>query len=176
MNPMNRRSKGTVFTLIGGIFFLLASACSQEDDVAVIRSMIQKGAALAEAHDISSLMEMAREDIVAQPGAHNRLEIKRILWLALRHYGQIKVLYPKPSVELSAEEDRASSKMFLLIVKKDRVIPELKDLYDDPQEWLEKVGDNADLFQLKLEWLKTDTRWQVRKARIDAFKGMGFSE
>ena len=176
MKPMIRRTKGAVFILIGGVFFLLASACSQEDDVAVIRAMIKKGAALAEAHDISSLMELASEDIVAQPGGHNRLEVKRILWLALRHYGQIKVLYPKPSVELSAEGDRAASKMFLLIVKKDRVIPELKDLYDDPQEWLEKVGDNADLFQLKLEWLRTDTRWHVSKAHLDAFRGMGFSE
>ena len=176
MNPMIRHLKGTVCTLVGVVFFLLASACSQEDDVAAIRALIQKGAALTEAHDISSLMELASEDIVALPGAHNRLEIKRILWLALRRYGQIRVLYPKPSVDLSTEGDRASCAMFLLIVKKDRVIPELKDLYDDPQGWLETVGDNADLYQLKLEWLKTDSRWLVKKARLDAFRGTGFSK
>ncbi|MDX1707859.1 MAG: hypothetical protein R3274_04620 [Desulfobacterales bacterium] len=175
MKPMIRRTKGAVFILIGSVFFLLASACSQEDDVAAIRAIIQNGAALAEAHDISSLMELASEDIIAQPGGHNRLEIKRIIWVALRHYGQIKILYPKPSVELSAEENQASSKMFLLIVKKDRAVPELKDLYDDPRGWLETVGDNADLYQLEFEWLKTGTRWQVRRARIDALRARVFA-
>ena len=176
MNRVTCRRKRTLFTLTWVVFFFMAAACAQEDDAAAIRALIQKGAKLAEDHDISGVMELTTEDIVAQPGAHNRLEIKRIIWSALMHYGEIKILYPKPSVDLSAEENQASCGMFLLIVKKDRVVPDLKDLYDDPQSWLETVGDNADLYQLKLEWLKTDSRWQVRKARLEACRGMGFSE
>ena len=155
---------------------ILASACSQEDDAAAIRKLVQKGAALAEAHDISGLMELTTEDIVGQPGGYDRLAIKRIVWLALKHYGQIKILYPKPSVTRLAEDNRASCGIYLLIVKKERVIPELKDLYDDPRGWIETVGDNADLYQLNLETIKTDGRWRVRKARLETFKGTGFSK
>lgn len=176
MKRVSCRRKAIIVILFGVVAFFMATACSQEDDEAAIRSLIQKGAALAEDHDISGLMALATEDIVAQPGAHNRLAIKRIIWSALRYYGKIKISYPKPSVDLAAEGNRASCGIYLLIVKKDRVIPDLKDLYDDPKGWLETVGDNADLYQLNLEIRKTDGRWRVRKARLDTFKGTGFSK
>lgn len=159
----------------GLVFLLAASACSQKDDATAIRNLVQKGAELAEAHDLSGLMALATEDIVGQPGAHNRVAIKRIIWLALKHYGQIKILYPKPSVRFAAENNRASCGIYLLIVKKDRVIPDLKDLYDDPKGWIETVGDNADLYQLDLELHKTEDRWRIRRARLETFKGAGVS-
>ncbi len=59
-------------------FFFLAAACSQKDDVQVIRALIKEGAKLAEDHNISGIMELTTEDVVALPGHHNRLEIKRI--------------------------------------------------------------------------------------------------
>ena len=161
--------------VLGWVLLLVASACSQEDDAAAIRALVQKGAALAEAHDINGLMELATADIVGQPGGYNRPVIKRIIRSALQHYGQIKILYPKPSVTLLADDNRASCGIYLLIVKKDRIIPDLKDLYDDPRGWIETVGDNADLYQLNFEMLKTDGRWRVRKARLETFKGSDFS-
>ena len=176
MNPIVRRTKGTICTLVGVVLFLLASACSQDDDVAAIRALIQKGTTLAEAHDISGIMALTTEDITAQSGAYNRLEIKRIIWSALMHYGQMNILYPKPSVDLHSENSLASCGMFFLIVRKDRVLPDLKDLYDDPQGWIETVGDNADLYQLKLDLRKTDSGWRVNRAHIEPFRGMGFSE
>ena len=121
-------------------------------------------------------MELATEDIVGQPGAHNRAAIRRIIGLALKHYGQIKIVYPKPSVPLLAEDNRASCGIFLLIAKKDRTIPDLKDLYNDPKGWIETVGDNADLYQLDLEMRKTNGRWRVREVRLEIFKGSSFSK
>ena len=176
MNRVIRRTKETLFSLVGVVFFLTAFACSQEDDVAAIRALIQKGAALAEAHDISGMMALTTEDIVAQSGTYNRLEIKRIIWTALMHYGKMNILYPKPSIDLFNENNQASCGLFLLIVRKDRVVPDVKDLYDDPQGWLETVGDNADLYQLKLEMRKTDRRWRVSKAHLEPFRGMGFGQ
>ncbi|MGD8666492.1 MAG: hypothetical protein PVG17_18300 [Desulfobacterales bacterium] len=164
------------FAVLGLVLLLVTSACSTEDDAAAIRALVQKGAALAEAHDINGLMELATEDIMGQPGAYNRPAIKRIIWLALKRYGQIKILYPKPSVALLDEDNRASCGVYLLIVKKDRVFPDLKDLTDDPRAWIETVGDNADLYQLHLEMIKIDNRWRVRKARMEAFDGTGFSK
>lgn len=168
--------KRTIFTLSWVVFIFMAAACAQKDDAAAIRTMIQEGAKLTEDHDINGMMELATEDIVAQPGAYNRLAIKRIIWSALMHYGKIRILYPKPAVDLYNKDNQAFCGMYLLIVKKDRIVPDLKDLYDDPKSWLETVGENADLYQLKLEMLKTDGRWRVRKAHLEAFKGMGFSD
>lgn len=176
MRRVAGRRQSMRLALLGLVFFLVVSACLQEDDAAAIRALVQKGAALAEAHDISGLMELTTEDIVGQPGAYNRPAIKRIIWSTLTYYGQIKILYPKPSVTLSAQDNRASCEIFLLIVKKDRVIPDLKDLYDDPRGWIETVGDNADLYQLNLEMRKTDGRWRAREARLETFKGTGFSK
>jgi hypothetical protein len=64
----------------------------------------------------------------------------------------------------------------LLIVKKDRAIPDVKDLYNEPRRWLEKVGENADLYQVKLKLLKNGGTWRVHQAHLEGFKGLGFSE
>jgi hypothetical protein len=175
MRKFSRRHNALRWAMFGLIFFLAAAACSPDDEAAAIRALVQKGAALAEARDIDGLMELATADIVGQPGGYNRPVIRRIIRSALQHYGQIKILYPRPSVTLSAEEDQALCGVYFLIVKQERVIPELKDLYDDPGGWIETVGDNADLYQLDLEMLKTDGRWRVHKARLQVFKGSGFN-
>ena len=158
------------------LFLFLAAACSLKDDVQVIRELIKDGAKLAEDHNVSGIMELATEDVVALPGHHNRLEIKRIIWAALMHYGKLKVLYPKPSVDLSTTDNSATCMIYLLIVKKDRTIPDVKDLYEEPRRWLETVGENADLFQIKLQLLKKDGMWRVNQAHLEGFKGLGFSE
>jgi hypothetical protein len=158
------------------LFFFLAASCSQKDDVQVIRGLIKDGAELAEDHNVSGIMELATEDVVALPGHHNRLEIKRLIFAALMHYGKLKVLYPKPSVDLSTTDNSATCMIYLLIVKKDRAIPDVKDLYNDPRRWLETVGENADLFQIKLQLLKKSGKWLVKQAHLEGFKGLGFSE
>ena len=38
------------------------------------------------------------------------------------------------------------------------------------------MGENADLYPLHLEMLKTDGRWRVYKARLETFQGSGFSK
>jgi hypothetical protein len=171
--------KNLMKVLLAGMlffFFFWAAACSQKDDVQVIRELIKEGAELAEDHNVSGIMELTTEDVVALPGHHNRLAIKRLLFSAFMHYGKLKVLYPKPSVDLSSTDNSATCMIYLLIVKKDRTIPDLKDLYEEPRRWLETVGENADLFQIKLQLLKKDGKWRVKQAHLEAFRGLGFSE
>ena len=160
--------------ILWAIFLLIVASCAPKDEVAAIRELIQKGAQLAEDHDVGGIMELTTADVVALPGQHNRLEIKRIIWTAFIHYGRLKVLYPEPSVRLTSNEDIASSRVYLLIVKKDRNVPELKALYKDPQRWLEEVGENADLYQLDLQILKKNGEWLVKQAHLEGFKGIGF--
>ncbi|GAH08218.1 unnamed protein product, partial [marine sediment metagenome] len=40
----------------------------------------------------------------------------------------------------------------------------------------ETVGENADLYQIKLQMLKKDGTWLVKQAHLEGFKGLGFSE
>ncbi|MGD2184494.1 MAG: hypothetical protein PVI71_00140 [Desulfobacterales bacterium] len=160
--------------MLWGFFFFLV-ACPEKDDVSAIRELVKKGAQLAEDHDVGGIMDLATEDIVAHPGQVSRLGIKRILWRAFKHYGKLKVLYPKPSVEVSAEDNTAVCKAFLLIVKKDQAFPDAKELYDDPKRWLETVGERADLYQMNLLLIKKEGYWWVQQARLEGFKGFGFS-
>ena len=175
---MAYRKNLTKIMIPGMLLFLFfwAAACSQKDDVQVIRELIKEAAALAEDHNVSEIMELTTDDVVALPGHHNRLEIKRIIFAALMHYGKLEVLYPKPSVDLSNSDNSATSMIYLLIVKKDRTIPDVKDLYEEPRRWLEKVGENADLFQVEIKLLKKDGKWRVNQAHLEGFKGLGFSE
>jgi hypothetical protein len=158
------------------IVFLLVISCAEKDDAAAIRALIQEGAELAENHDVNGILELTTEDVLALPGRHNRAEIKRILWAAFMHYGKLKVLYPKPSVEIYGTQKGAACRMYLLIVKKEQAFPDLKELYNDPKGWLEKVGANADLYQMNLQLLKKDGAWLVREDYLEGFKGIGFSK
>jgi hypothetical protein len=162
--------------ILWAIFFFFLVACSNKDNVSAIRELIKKGAELAEDHDVGGIMDLTTEDVMAHPGQMNRLEIKRIIWRAFRHYGKLKVLYPKPSVDISAKEHTAACKVYLLIVKKDRTLPDVKEFYDDPKRWLETVGENADLYQMNLEMTKKEGKWRVKQARLEGFKGFGFSD
>jgi len=141
-----------VFWLI--LFFFLTS-CSSKDDTDVIRQLVKQGAIFAEKHHRG---------------------VRRILWMAFRHYEEFKVIYPKPSVELEPSGLAAFAKIYFIIVKKDLSFPKLKELYKDPQGWLEEAGENADLYRLKLELLKKNRDWLVTRAHLELFRGLGFSE
>ena len=160
------------FSLI--TLFILA-ACAKEDDTDQIRKLIKEGARLAEEHNIAGLLELTTEDFVARPGKHDGREVKGILWYAFNHYGNFKVMYPEPSVDLKEGGRAASAKVYIMIVQKERSIPELKDLYKDPRGWLEEVGETADLYRLKLELLKNNGDWLVKSALLEPFRGVGFS-
>ncbi len=158
------------------IFMSGLGSCSSEDEETVIRELVKKGATLGEEQDIRGLMNLTTEDFLAGPGDLGRQETRRILFVAFRHYQDFKILYPRPSVELKPDKRSASAVFPFLIVKKETALPKLKDLYEDPQRWLETVGENADLYRLKLECIKQNGDWLVRQARLERFTGTSFSE
>ena len=151
-------------------------SCSSKDDEAAIRELVQKGATLGEEQDVRGLMNLTTEDFLALPGELGRQETRRVLFLAFRHYQDFKILYPRPSIDLRPDKQSASAVFPFLIVKKETTIPKLKELYEDPQRWLEAVGENADLYRLKLECTKHNGEWLVKQARVESFTGMSFSE
>jgi hypothetical protein len=167
------RARVVFLLLISGS---LLAACSSKDEETAVRELVKKGAILAEEKDIRGLMDLATEDLRVLPGDLGRQETRRILFMAFRHYQDFKILYPRPSVELKADNRSASAIFPFLIVKKEMALPNLKELYEDPQRWLEAVGEKADLYRLKLEWVRQDGDWLVKQARLERFTGTSFSE
>jgi len=158
------------------LFMSGLESCSSKDEETAIRELVKKGATLGEEQDIKGLMNLTTEDFFAMPEDLGRQETRRILFVAFRHYQDFKILYPRPSVDLKPDKRSASAVFPFLIVKKETTLPKLKELYEDPQRWLETVGENADLYRLKLEWVKQNGDWLVRQARLERFTGRSFSD
>ena len=158
------------------LFMSGLESCSSKDEETAIRELVKKGSTLGEEQDIKGLMNLTTEDFLALPGDLGRQETRRILFLAFRHYQDFKILYPRPNVDLKPDKRSASAVFPFLIVKKETILPKLKELYEDPQRWLETVGENADLYRLKLECLKQNGDWLVRQARLERFTGRSFSD
>ena len=97
--------------------------CSSSDDGEKIRALIAKGAALAEAHDIAGILELAIGDVRAMPMELDRRGIKGVLWRTFNYYGPLKVLYPRPGIELKDDGNEGSATFPFLIVKKEQRIP-----------------------------------------------------
>ena len=166
-----RAAKMTVLALCLG---LTLSACSGKDNTEAIHELIQKGSGLAEEKQVGDLMDLALPDFITRPGGHGRRETKRILFAAFRHYGEFKLSYPRPYVEVQDDGDSANATIHFLIVRQDQSIPGLKELYDDPRKWIETAREKADLYQLKLALKKDGGDWLVSEAQLEGFKGTGF--
>ena len=172
-----RREKFFLLRLavLGVVILFFSFSCSKEDQAEKIRSLIKKGAELAEKHDLSGLLKFTTEDFIAQPGKHGSREVKRILWFAFNHYGNFRIIYPEPNVDLGPEGRDGSARVSFLIVKREQSVPKVKDLYKDPKGWLEEVGESADLYRLSLDLLKKNGDWLVKGALLEPFRGSGFS-
>ena len=151
-------------------------SCAPKDDTEAVTNVVKSGVRLAEEQDMGGIFDLTTEDFVALPGKLDRRETRRILFMAFHHYRQFKVHHPRPAVEVQQDRRTASAVFPFLIVKKDASIPALKDLYGDPQGWLEAVGENADLYKLKIELVKNGDKWLVHQALLTRFTGLGFSD
>lgn len=156
------------------LFLSIVFACSSSDDSTSIRDMVKKGAELAESHRIGKLINLTSKDFIAQPGHHNARAVKGILFRAFQYYGDFNIFYPRPSISVGDDGITASATIYFVILRQNLSLPGLKKLYDNPQQWVEAVGEKADLYQLKLQLSKTDGDWQVKGAHLKPFKGFGF--
>jgi hypothetical protein len=166
----------SVFLFFSALTLFTIPCCGEKDDVTAIRSLIKKGAGQAEKHEIDGILKLASEDLRVLPGDVDRREVRRILWLAFKHYGDLKVIYPRPGVEIEKDGNHASAQFPFLIVKRDQSFPKLNELVSDPQKWVQEVGENADLYRLKLRLSKSSGEWLVNRAQLERFTGLGFSD
>ena len=153
---------------------LLIAACGEKDDAGAVRDLIKQGAELAQKHAVGDLMELTTEDFSASPGTRDAGEVKKILFLAFRHYDAFEIHYPRPSVTFGRGEGRAGTVLYFVIVRQDQPFPELKELYQDPERWIEAAREKADLYRLQLDLRKAGDDWKIQKAHLEGFKGHGF--
>jgi hypothetical protein len=172
---MVKRARPWILLIVAELI-LTSAFCSPKDDERALRELVEKAARFAEHHDIGGIMDLTTEDIRAQPGNLDRRGARSILFMTFRHYGELKVFHPQPSVDLESGEGESSVSVPFLIVKKDQSLPELKELYSDPKGWVEKAGESADLYRFKLKVSKVDDNWLVKSACLERFTGMGFSK
>ena len=173
---VRKKRENTITLFVIALVLVSFLSCSTGDDADAIRKLIDKGVALAEKHDISELMKLAGEDFIALPGNLDRRSTSAFLWRAFNYYGAIKIIHPRPSMEVAEDGKKASAGLPFLIVREDMSFPKLKDLAGDPKRWLEEVGENADLYRLDLELRKEKERWMVGKAILKRFTGLSFKE
>ncbi|MCP4680347.1 MAG: hypothetical protein GY854_33640 [Deltaproteobacteria bacterium] len=148
-------------------------SCETSDNETQIRALIDKGAAFAQKHDIGELMGLTTDGFQAWPGPRDRQSVKGVLFIAFKRYKKFSVKFPRPTVNVDATGVYAEAKTPFLILREGQSMPDLKDLYDDPDEWVEKVDDLADPYHLELWLIKEDGEWLVRKARLHGLKGLG---
>lgn len=160
--------------IVATLGLLVVASCSAKDKTAVILDMIKKGAESAERHHIGDLTALASDDFVALPGRYDVRTVKGILFRAFKYYGNFNILYPRPLVNLDEKSVNATATVYFVIVRKGHVFPGIQELYDDPRQWVEAVGEKADLYQLKLRFFEKNSDWRVKSAHLKPFTGFGF--
>ena len=160
--------------LLGIALIILIGCGTSKDDEEALRELVKQAARLAERHDVNEIMAFTTDDFQAQPGGLDRQGTNGTLRLVFRGYGKMRVLHPEPAVRLEKDSKLALLSFPFLILKKDQTLPELDRLYNDPKGWIEKVGERADLYRLKLGMVNKDGQWLVKTARLEKFTGLGF--
>ncbi len=147
----------------------LLSACSKTEREEAVYQLVADGVTMAETHDLGGMMSLMADGFIAGPGQHSKQESRRILFVMLKRYGKFRVLYPRPVVKLSEDEQTAQVKMNFLIATKVQLFPELELLYADPSAWVEAVDKGADLYTLSMELGYDSGNWLLGRARITRF-------
>ncbi len=170
----NHRSGVAPLVVKALVLLFLVVTCSGKDDAAAIGKLIDKGANLATEKQIGDLMRLTTDGFTAGPGDYDARRVKGILFVAFQHYGNFSIRYPSPTVELIEDGKKAKATVYFVIVSKDKEIPSLKELYNNPKEWIEAAGEKADLYELKLDLVKDSGDWLIERAVLEGFKGYGF--
>lgn len=174
VNTQRLRSTGTTTFLFVVLLFLLGlgAGCSKTDDSLAIQRLIEEGVILAEAHDLSGLMDLTSDAFIAEPGSYPWKEAKRFLFVGMKRYGNFRILHPQASIAMDKDKLHARATLHFLIVRKEQTVPGLKDLYNDPLGWLQVVDRNADLFTLSLSLRLEGRDWLVHRAKLTRFAGV----
>lgn len=148
---------------------LLASACDEKDDVALIEDVCEEIVVSAEKHDISGMMEHATDRFRGYPGARNEQDVRQLLFVAFRRYGEFDVVHPRFKVRLEPDAKAASVSVPFTIVREGESLDRagLDELVASPDQWVDAVSEAVgDPYYLDMKFVKTGDDWKVRRADI----------
>ena len=148
----------------------LCWACKPKDDEKLIFALIERAAILAQEHKTGKIMDLATETFVADPGGRDRQEVQSILVYAFMRYGNFKIKFPTPEIEIAPSGDAASAKVPFVVVREGMIIPDLTKLKDDPARWIEEVSRSTDPYHIELRLEKIDGEWKVQKAIMQGLR------
>lgn len=166
MHHADRLAATVVLLLTPMLSNVGCTRCEGPDDEQQVRALIADAVAAAEAHDLGGLMGLTTGDFVVKPGSVGRQEVKGVLLMAFRRYGRFGVRHPAPVVSVAEDRLTASADLPFLIVREGAEAPDLGDLMDDPEGWMERVADMGDAYYLELGLEKTGDGWRAARARI----------
>lgn len=156
-------------TLMVGLLWV---GCTKDDDAEQIRTLIKTAAELAESHDSRGLLNLGTKDLHAMPGSIDQRGIRGVLWQAFKHYGEFAVLYPRAGVDVYADQGRALASFPFLIVKTDQSFPGLEGLRQNPEAWIDAIGEAADLYSMDLELIRQGGDWRVKVVTVKPFSAL----
>lgn len=155
--------------------FLFASiGCEKQDDVTLIRAVVDDAVAAAERHDINAVMEHVTDDFRVNPGNRNEQSVRQVLVIALRTFDKFKIRYPVPGITVAPDGMSAEVSVPFLVLHESIDLPGLGEIREDPTKWLEAVSDRLDqLYRLKMDFTKSSGDWKVREATLQSSRTLG---
>ncbi len=167
---MKQTSVAMVMMMLMAACAQACSGCEEKDDRKVILKIIQDAAEMAQEHRTSDLMDLTTSYFTAH--GSGRQEVRQVLMYAWNRYGQFRILYPEPGIDVAPDRMTAKAKVPFVILREGGPIPELGGLAADPQGWLEEASKSTDPYHLELWFARTDDGWKVEKAELDGVRPM----
>ncbi|MDJ0764480.1 MAG: hypothetical protein QNJ97_16000 [Myxococcota bacterium] len=140
--------------------------CEAHKEEQEILAVIETGVQHLEARDIGQAMGLATGDFMAHPGKLGRGAVARRLMALNKTYGAISILHPAPDIDVDVSNDRAIVTMPFIAVRSGFNPHELDAVYDDPEAWITRAADVADVRQVEISMIKKDTQWRVQTTRF----------
>jgi hypothetical protein len=158
------------FMVAAGILAVCA-ACKPKGDERRILALIERAAILAEGHKTGKIMDLATKTFVADPGGRDRKEVQSILAYAFLRYGNFRIKFPTPAIEIAPSGDAADVRVPFVVFRENMIMPDLTGLRDNPGKWIEEVAKSADPYHLELKLEKIDGEWMAERAHIEGLRG-----
>ncbi len=165
-----RRIWITTVTAVLALGAQACSGCEEKDDRTAILKIIQEAAVMAQEHRTSDLMDLTTSTFTAH--GSDQQGVRGILMYAWNRYGQFRILYPEPAIDVAPDRMTAKAKVPFVVLREGGPIPDLGGLAADPQGWLEEASKSADPYHLELWFAKIDDGWKVEKAELDGVRPM----
>jgi len=147
-------------------------SCDDRSDEEQILALIEKAATLAQDHDTDGLMDLTTQWFTAEPGNRDHGEVRQVLTFAFHRYGNFRIAYPEPAIEVAPDRTTARATVPFVILREGLTLPDLGGLASDPEGWVEEASQTADPYRLRIDFAREDGEWKVDRAKIDGVRRM----